>query len=467
MKTQPHSTLKFALLSTLYTSQFLPSAFFFQALPIFLRQQGASLQVIGLMGLLTLPWLLKFLWAPLVDLWGSRKWGHYKSWVVVTQSLLILTLLTCSSINVGNNNAVNNNATNNEFLLFQGIFLIITFAATQDIATDALAIKLLAPQERGWGNGIQSAGRAMGGILGGGVMLLALNRLGWQLSLWILAGSCLVALVPLLWYRETSQATQNLGICQAGHHTADHLSFSDSQPALPRLNAKAKPFAAYFETLLSFLRQAHIQSWLLFILIYVTGGSMAATMFRPLLVDIGLSMADIGWMTGIVGSAVAIVGSLVAGGLIQPLGRRRALIVFGLVQSIAILALTLPALGLHHPFVLYAVSSGEVLARSLTSTALFTLMMDKSRQATAGSDYTLQSSVFIVGHHLGIPSLSGFIAAAVGYTRVFLLAAGICLVSVWLATRLIRETPPEILPETLPETRLEVLDVMEVKSSED
>lgn len=56
---------KFILLSSLYTSQFLPSAFFFQALPVFLRQQGASLQVIGLMGLLTLPWMLKVLWAPM------------------------------------------------------------------------------------------------------------------------------------------------------------------------------------------------------------------------------------------------------------------------------------------------------------------------------------------------------------------------------------------------------------------
>lgn len=166
---------------------------------------------------------------------------------------------------------------------------------------------------------------------------------------------------------------------------------------------------------------------------------MAATMFRPLLVDLGLSMADIGWMTGIVGSGAAIVGSLLAGGLIQPLGRQRSLVLFGVMQAIAVVALTLPAIGVRDPVVLYGVSTGEVFARSLANTALFTVMMDKSRPETAGSDYTLQSSVFIIGHHVGVPALSGFIATALGYTSVFLIGFVVCLASVWLATKVIRE----------------------------
>lgn len=213
---------KFVLLSSLYTSQFLPSAFFFQALPIFLRQQGASLGVIGLLGLLTLPWMLKFLWAPLVDRYGSRRWGHYKSWIVVTQCLLALTLLACASVDV----------VDNARLLFQGVFVVVTLAATQDIATDALAVRLLAPHERGWGNGIQSAGRAMGGILGGGVMLLTLNQLGWQSSVWILAAGVVLALLPLFWYREPTRL-------------ADEAEVN-------RSNGVAQAIARYLEMLVSF-----------------------------------------------------------------------------------------------------------------------------------------------------------------------------------------------------------------------
>lgn len=401
---------KFVLLGSLYTSQFLPSAFFFQALPIFLRQQGASLQVIGLMGLLTLPWILKFLWAPLVDRYGSRKWGHYKSWILVTQLLLALTLITCASIDTFKGN---------EQLLFSGVFLVITMAATQDIATDALAVRLLAPHERGWGNGIQSAARAMGGLLGGGVMLLVLNQLGWQVSVWFLAGGVLLALLPLLWYREVEKPADGTQI---------NRTFGNSSPV-----------SNYFETLLSFVRQPQALIWLFFILLYATGSSMAATMFRPLLVDLGLSMADIGWMTGIVGSLAAIIGSLLAGGFIQPLGRRRALILFGLLQAIAVAALTLPAIGIRDPLILYTVSTGEVFARSVASTALFTVMMDKSRPDTAGSDYTLQSSVYVLGHQVGVPAMSGFIAAALGYTGVFIIGFFVCLAGVWLATKIVCE----------------------------
>ncbi|CAN5666780.1 MFS transporter [soil metagenome] len=404
---------KFVLLGSLYTSQFLPAAFFFQALPIFLRQQGASLQVIGLMGLLTLPWILKFLWAPLVDRYGSRKWGHYKSWIVVTQFLLALTLIACASIDTFQGN---------EGLLFSGVFLVVTMAATQDIATDAIAVRLLAPHERGWGNGIQSAARAVGGLLGGGVMLLVLNQLGWQVSVWFLAGGVLLALLPLLWYREAERPASRMRI---------NRTFSNSSPV-----------SNYFETLLSFGRQPQALIWLFFILIYATGSSMAATMFRPLLVDLGLSMADIGWMTGIVGSSAAIIGSLLAGGFIQPLGRQRSLILFGLLQAIAVAALTLPAIGIRDPLILYAVSTGEVFARSVASTALFTVMMDKSRPETAGSDYTLQSSVYVLGHQVGVPALSGFIAAALGYTGVFIIGFVVCLAGAWLATKVICEPTP-------------------------
>lgn len=402
-----HPAFKFVLLSSLYTSQFLPSAFFFQALPIFLRQQGASLGVIGLLGLLTLPWMLKFLWAPLVDRYGSRRWGHYKSWIVVTQILLVLILISCASLD----------AVSNTGRLFQGVFLVVTLAATQDIATDALAVRLLAPHERGWGNGIQSAGRAMGGILGGGVMLLVLNRLGWQVSVWMLAAGVLLALVPLCFYREPGRR-------------ADRVEETRSAGV-------TRAIANYAETLLSFVRRSGALLWLFFILLYVTGSSMAATMFRPLLVDLGLSIADIGWMTGIVGSGAAIMGSLLAGGLIQPLGRQRSLVLFGILQAMAVMALTLPAMGVHDPVLLYGVSTGEVFARSLANTALFTVMMDKSRRETAGSDYTLQSSVFIIGHHVGVPALSGFIATAMGYTSVFLSGFVICLASAWLATQVV------------------------------
>jgi len=56
-----------ALLSSLYAAQGLPFGFFTLALPVLMREAGWSLTAIGLLQVLALPWLLKFLWAPWVD----------------------------------------------------------------------------------------------------------------------------------------------------------------------------------------------------------------------------------------------------------------------------------------------------------------------------------------------------------------------------------------------------------------
>ena len=61
------------LLSSLYIAQGLPYGFFTQALPVLMRENGASLKAISATSLLFLPWALKFLWAPMVDHIGTRR----------------------------------------------------------------------------------------------------------------------------------------------------------------------------------------------------------------------------------------------------------------------------------------------------------------------------------------------------------------------------------------------------------
>jgi len=389
----PKIATKIGLLGSLYVSQFLPIAFFFQTLPVFLREQGVSLTAIGFTNLLALPWMLKFLWSPLVDRYGWTKWGHYKSWILAMQSLLALTLAVCAVLDVRAN----------FWLLLVCCLLVCFFAATQDIATDALAVGLLDPSERGIGNGIQSAGGYLGFILGGGGMLILLNRWGWKVSLAILAGLTLLALIPVLPHRER---------------------------VIPQVSLNHPGFKA----LVNFFRRPGMGCWLFIVVLYPVGESMASAMFRPLLVDIGLSLAEIGWLLGVVSYSVGIVGAIAAGFLIKPLGRKRSLIIFGLAQAGTVLAYILPAIGLTNLPILYLVSMGAQLAHSMAIAVLFTVMMDESNLETAGTDYTLQTAAYVIGH-MGIAALSGLIAKAVGYTGLFLICAGICLVSVAIVAR--------------------------------
>ncbi|PMB26480.1 MFS transporter, partial [Fischerella thermalis CCMEE 5319] len=348
--------VKFGLLATLYIFQFLPIAFFFQALPVFLRQQGVSLEAIGLTNLVALPWMLKFLWSPLVDRYGWTKWGHYKSWILAMQSLLAVTLSVCAMLNVQANFS----------LLLVCLLLVCLWAATQDIATDALAIGFLDESDRGIGNGIQNAGGYLGFILGGGGMLILLNRWGWKASLLMLAALMLLALIPVVPHKERIIPAKT-----------DHPSF---------------------KALVNFCRRPGMCLWLLILVLYPLGDSMANAMFKPLLVDIGLSLEEIGWLLGVVSAGIGILGALAAGFLINPLGRKRSLIVFGVMQTIAVTAYILPTVGVTNLPALYLVGISSALSHSMANTALFTVMMDESNLETAGTDYTLQTAAYIIGH---------------------------------------------------------------------
>ncbi len=159
----PASTKRaqFLLLLSLYTAQGLPFGFFTQALPVIMRQQDYALRWIGLSHLLALPWALKWLWASTVDSTYSARFGRRRSWILPLQAASCIVIAVLGLLGDGNVG-----------WLVVGCLLTDLFAATQDIATDGMAVEQLSPRERGWGNGIQVAGYRVGMIVGSSAILI-------------------------------------------------------------------------------------------------------------------------------------------------------------------------------------------------------------------------------------------------------------------------------------------------------
>ena len=158
---------------------------------------------------------------------------------------------------------------------------------------------------------------------------------------------------------------------------------------------------------------------------------MSGTMLRPLFVDRGLSLSDIGLMLGIVSYSVRIASALIAGFIITKIGRIRSLILFGLAAGVTTLLYIIPAIGVSSLPALYAVSITVNAVQSMAYTALLSAMMDKCERETAATDYTLQISVSYVGG-VAASVLSGAIANAAGYTFMFVISAAVSLLSVFL-----------------------------------
>ncbi|MCE9667810.1 MFS transporter [Myxococcus stipitatus] len=373
---------KLGLLSSLYLSQGLPFGFFTQALPVLLRHQGLSLPAIGLSHLLALPWALKFLWAPLMDRHGSARWGRRRGYILPLQCLSAGLLLSL---------ALPADAVDTRWLM-AAILGVNLLAATQDVATDGLAVQLLTPSERGWGNGIQVAAYRVGMILGGGVMLAVFDRTGWRVTFLALGATLLAATVPIALHREQPSPPperQSLGLAWWWTH----------------------PGAT---------------TWLALLVAYKAGEALATGMLRTFIVDQGLSLTDIAWMLGGVGFAAGLAGALVGGSLVTRMGRRRALVVFGGIQAAAVLLYALVASGPASRPLLALACAVEHVASGMATATLFTAMMDRCRPDHAATDYTVQASLVVLATGAAA-ALSGFSAQALGYAGHFLLSALLCV----------------------------------------
>ncbi|MGF1539775.1 MAG: MFS transporter [Pleurocapsa sp.] len=388
------SQKKYLLLGSLYTAQYLPIGFYDQALPVLLRQQGYSLKAINLIYLLALPWMLKFLWSPIVDHYRSRRWGHYRCWIIVLESLLVLTIVAIAIFDLRQNLS----------WLLVTFFGICLLSATQDVATDALGVKLLEPHERGMGNGIQNAGNFLGAILGGGVMLILLSRWGWTASFLLMAIALALPLVLVFSHQEKVVTPTCKGLPD-------------------------------FKVIADFFYRPQINAWLLVLLISPMGSSMASAMLKPFFVDLGLSLQEIGSLNSLAGYTSGLVGSLVGGLLLNDWGYKRGLINFVLFKTIGVACLLIPVLGANNLAIIYLVVALHQFTVGMTTTVIMALMMNQSRLAMAGTDYTIQTALQMIGSVAAVVA-GGAIADWLGYTNFFLLCILVCAIALLLCWRL-------------------------------
>jgi MFS family permease len=395
------------LLGGLYAAQGLPFGFFSLALPVLLREQGWTLTAISFLQFLALPWGIKFLWAPLVDQHGSRR-----AWLLSLQGAAIAMALLLSELHFSLDSV----------LLFVAVFLFNLIAATQDVVTDGLAVRLLNAQERGLANGLQVGAYRLGMILGGGLLLWVFAQMGWRVMFLGMAGMLALTTLPVLWLREPSRVPH------------------DEPPGLP---ARAKPSASSFfsgwRLAIAWLHRALTPGMLVLaglIFCYRFGDQMVSSLLIPFIRDQGMDKETIAVMKGTVGSATSLLGAAVGGWLTFRAGRRQALLWSGLLQAAGFGLYIAAAMGLGGFELLWAATVVEGVVGTMASVALFALMMDASEPAHAGTDYTLLASVVVAVSSLG-GLAGGFMGDWLGYTATFcigtaLAAAGCVFLVGWL-----------------------------------
>ena len=176
------------------------------SLSLWLKEEGLSRSTIGWAGLIFAVYAFNYLWAPLIDRikipWLTNKVGHRRSWIIIMQLIILLSLIFWNFVD----------PTKNLALVITVGLIIAVASATQDITVDALRIEQIGENEgksMQAGAAIAVVGWWTGYKLGGVVALNSaeyFQKLGfenyWQITFLILGIIIIACNIALMFVHE-------------------------------------------------------------------------------------------------------------------------------------------------------------------------------------------------------------------------------------------------------------------------
>ena len=376
--------------------------------------------------LLYLPWVIKPLWSPFVDILKSKRWWIVAMQILMSAAMLLLPFLlpqaTGDSI-----------AQTPLFFATLSVFWITAFAsATHDIAADGFYMLALEPGTQSEFVGIRSTFYRLSSIFGQGVLVALAGVLdtktgdvhyAWKLTLLL----CAVIFSAITLYHTWSLPRPS----------------SDRMAANTTAKDILKEFARTFAT---FFKKRNILIAMLFMLLYRLPEAFLVKLMNPFLLDpmseggLGLSTEAVGLIYGTIGVAALTVGGILGGIAASRWGLKKSLWPMAL-------ALTLPCLSFvflaaFQPSELWIIGSCVALDQfgygfGFTAYMLYLIYFSEGEFKTA--HYSLCTAFMALS--MMLPGLvAGYIQEALGYTRFFGFVMVCCLVTV-LVTFLLKVDP--------------------------
>ena len=229
----------------LYVTEGIPLGFTAVAIAAQMRRNGLGPAAIGaFVGSLYLPWAFKWVVGPFVDTFSSERFGRRRTWIFLMQLGMVGTVLMAMNVDfVG------------QLSLFTAIiFLHNAFAATMDVAIDALAVNVLPEHERGSANGFMFAGAGIGQLIGGSGVLFLTAVMPFRATYPFVAASILaITVFVVLPLRERAiplvageiRAARNVGRELVDFVRNAWRAFTGSRAALVGVVAALLPAGAY------------------------------------------------------------------------------------------------------------------------------------------------------------------------------------------------------------------------------
>ncbi len=390
---------RLAVVTLLSFSSGLPLGLVWIAIPVWLKDIGVDIRIVGLLTLFQAPWSFKFLWSPLMDRYELPFLGRRRGYVLISQIGLFLTglALTFASDHP------------ERFGVIAALCLAIALiSATQDIAIDAYVVEVLREDEQGLAVGARTAMYRVAMNLSGGLAISLAGVFGWTGVNLLLAVCYVPCLFITLW--------------------ADEPEVQQKTPTTLR--------EAVWEPFLGLLSRPRAIEILAFVVLFKFADAFAQSLQRPFFRELGFDLWDVGIVSSTIGTVGIMVGTVLGGLMTNSLGLGRALWITGFLQAFSNIGYACIAEAGPVPWILYAATTFEYVSSGLGTGAQGVMLLRLTEKRFSATQYALLSSLFALPRIFAGPP-SGILADTLGWTNFFILTVFLAIPGMVMLSRFV------------------------------
>lgn len=360
--------------------------FAFQA---WLASENVNLKSIGFYSLVGLPYIFKFLWAPLLDRYLPPLLGRRRGWIVVFQACLAIALGVMGS----------SSPTEAPYFLACLALLVVFLSASQDIVIDAYRVDTIPPSERGIAAAAAAFGYRTASVLASTVLVLIAAHTSWHTAFLVIAVLMAVTMLSTFWAPEP---------------------LTPGQP--PKTLADA-----VWHPLRNLVSQKGAWGFLLLVLLYKAGDAFALSLYSAFMIKgVGFSLDELS-IAGKANMTVSTIAGVTIGGwAYMRWGMFRTLLVFGIGQSLTNLMYTVLALSGKKLWLMALATTLDTGVGGMGQGAFVGFLMSLCSSSFSATQYALLSAMASIPR-VTTGAIAGTLVSHIGWPKFFVVT---CLTAV-------------------------------------
>ena len=375
----------------------LPYAIVISVSVIMYKSLGINNEDIGIYtSLLYLPWVIKPLWSPFIDLYSTKR-----NWFLAMQLLISIAFLVVG-LTI---------PTSHFFILSLAVFWVAAFAsASNDVASDGFYMLALAKEQQSFFLGIRSTFYRLSMLTGNGLIVIIAGYLEQQYGDKTKAWSYTMIII---------------GLIMAVITIYNYFFTPKTETKTTGNELELTPKVSFGTVFSSFFQKKQIGLALAFILFFRLGESQLLKMLTPFLIDeksvggMGLTTQDVGIIYGTFGVLALTIGGILGGIAISKQGLGKWMLPMILTMHLPIIGFIL--LSHFHPgsiFYVYATVIAEQFGYGFGFAAFMMYLIYVADGESKTSHYSIATGFMALG--MMLPGmLSGYIQEYLGYTNFF------------------------------------------------